>query len=72
MDYVALQKEKERHGYSEGRGKKTGSKIEREGATKGRETEGRIRRGGERESVCGGGGVFMDVVAENVEMLRLL
>lgn len=49
-----------------------GSKIEREGATKGRETEGRIRRGGERESVCGGGGVFMDVVAENVEMLRLL
>lgn len=52
--------------------KKTGSKIRREGATKGRETEGRIRRGGERESVCGGGGVFMDVVAENVEMLRLL
>lgn len=70
MDYVALQKEKERHGYSVCVG--GGSKIEREGATKGRETEGRIRRGGERESVCGGGGVFMDVVAENVEMLRLL
>lgn len=69
---IAKRERETRIQWGEGEKKKTGSKIEREGATKGRETEGRIRRGGERESVCGGGGVFMDVVAENVEMLRLL
>lgn len=37
-----------------------------------REREGERDRVKERERDWGGGGVFMDVVSENVEMLRLL
>lgn len=67
MSYCKRERETQRH--SEGK------KRKREQDWTGkweRESEGERDRVKERERDWGGGGVFMDVVSENVEMLRLL
>lgn len=71
MDYVILQKGKRDTDTARGIREK-GSKIERVGErerAKGGERDREEKKERERE---GAGGVFMDVVSENVEMLRLL